>query len=534
MLNTSSAIRDASGDPSASEPASPVTSRFKFLCTWCRQTASQSFVTRHQRVRAGLGTLSEKSTGKALRMRRKRCETEVPPRLEFRWNWRHFAQVIEYRLYIVRQKLMGYIELRSPALEDRRSLVPAIRTVRGRLCIILGLWFVSLPSAYAQRQERSPEPTLVRGSFTLESSLGIEAEYDSNIFQSATNVQSSQLWELTPSLLMRFEPGRSRLEFGYDGDYAWYEQSSNDDYANHEFEAGAYLLLGERSGLDIVASYKEGQDKRGTELTQGSDPGSGTFPEDPDRYTTEQFLGRYTYGVSQTRAFVALEVSAESLTYKNNRARTRQFDRDDNYGQVTFGFRVRPKTSLQLRVRTQEIEYDNPRVSGVNPDSRENSYLLGVVWEATAKTTGTVLVGRVEKKFVDPARPDFSGPNWEVAIRWSPKTYSHFDLVTERHTDEPVDLLGDVTDSAIYSLGWSHEWNSRLGSRITVSILDQTYRFVIGDRKDESQQYGAALIYKMRPWLRLEAGFDINTRDSDLAAYNYDQTIARLGAWITF
>ena len=79
----------------------------------------------------------------------------------------------------------------------------------------------------------------------------------------------------------------------------------------------------------------------------------------------------------------------------------------------------------------------------------------------------SVLVGQVEKKFDDPARPDFSGPNWEVAVRWSPRTYSHFDLSTERYTEEPIDLLGDVTDTEIYSLGWSHEWNDRLESILT-------------------------------------------------------------------
>jgi hypothetical protein len=279
------------------------------------------------------------------------------------------------------------------------------------------------------------------------------------------------------------------LEFSYDGDYGWYDQSSDDDYTDHDLEAGAYLLLGQRSGLDLVASYDDAHENRGTGLTRGVPPASGAFPQDPDRYTTAQFLGRYAYGVSQTRAFLALEGSTEALTYKNNRERTRQFDRDDTYGQATFGLRVRPKTSVELRVRARDIKYDYSRPSGISADSREYRYLIGVVWEATAKTTGSVLIGQVDKRFDDPARPDFSGPNWEVAIRWSPRTYSHFDLSTERYTDEPVDLLGDVTDTAVYSLGWSHEWNDRVGSRLAASKLDQTYRYVTGDRKDNSPQY---------------------------------------------
>ena len=413
-------------------------------------------------------------------------------------------------------------------------MVSGTRAVSNRLRVILSLCFIASLPAYAQNQEQRPEPTLVRGPFTLESSVGIEALDDSNIFESATNVKSSQIGRLTPSLSVQFEPARSLLELVYDGDFGWYEQSSDDNYSDHELEAGAYLLLGERSGLDLVASYEVGHENRGTGLTQGFDPDSAIFPEEPDRYETEQFLARYTYGVSQARAFVVFEGSTDSLIYKNNRARTRQFDRDDTYGQMTFGIRVRPKTSLQLRVRARDIEYNNPRAFGVSLDSREYRYLLGVVWDATSKTTGSVRVGQIEKNFDAPARRDFSGPSWEVAIRWSPRTYSHFDLSTERYVDEPVDLLGDATDTAIYSLSWNHEWSGRLESKIVMSRLDQTYRYVTGNRKDTSPQYGAALIYKSRPWLRWEAGIDLNTRDSDLTAYNYDQTIARLGVWITF
>ena len=424
--------------------------------------------------------------------------------------------------------------LRALGLRNERSGVSIFGIARTGLCIILGLCFVFSAPVFAQSREIEPGPTYVRGAFTIESSLGIEVLNDSNIFESATDVQSTPIWKLEPKLLMRFEPARSRLELGYVGDYAWYEKSSNDDYTDHDLEAGAYLLLGERSGLDLVASYEDAHENRGTGLTEGFPPASAAFPQDPDRYTTEQFLGRYMYGISRTRTYLTLEGSTEALTYKNNRPRTRQFDLDQTYGQATFGHRVRPNTSLELRIRVRDIKYDYPRPSGLGLDSRENRYLIGVVWEATAKTTGSVLIGHADKKFDDPARPDFSGPNWEVAIRWSPRTYSHFDLSTERYTEEPIDLLADVTDTEIYSLGWSHEWNSRLESKIAASKLNETFRYVTGDRRDKSLRYSAALIYWMRPWLRWEAGVDINARDSNFAPYNYDQTVARLGAWITF
>ena len=426
--------------------------------------------------------------------------------------------------------------LRSFALDNWLSWLPVTGAARGQLCIILGLCFASSALAYAQDPEEEAETTLVRGAFTLKSSLGIEALEDSNIYQSATDVQSSQIWKLAPSLLMRFEPARSRVEFSYKGDYGWYDQSSDDDYADHALKAGAYLLLGERSGLDLVASYLDAHENRGTGLSLGIAPASSAFPPDPDRYSTGQFLARYTYGVAHTRTFVALEASTEKLAYQNNLAYTQQFDYDESYGKATFGVRVQPKTSVELSVQARDIRYNNANVSATGlVDYWEYRYLLGVVWETTAKMTGTVRVGWLEDKFAGSALRSTAGASWDVAIHWSPLTYSHLDLSTHRDTQTPINPLGYVTVTAVYSLGWRHEWNSRLESKLALSYLDSTYRYVTtGVQTTKTPQYSLALTYKMRRWLRFEAGLDINTRNSTIASYNFNESIARLGARITF
>jgi hypothetical protein len=426
--------------------------------------------------------------------------------------------------------------LRSFSFDNRLSWFPVTGAARGQICMILGLCFASSALAYVQDPEEDAEPTLVRGAFTLDSSLGINALEDSNIFESATDVQSSQIWKLAPSLLMRFEPARSRLEFSYKGDYGWYDQSSIDDYAADALKAGAYLLLGKYSGLDLVASYHDAHENRGTGLSTGIDPASSAFPPDPDRDTTEEFLGRYTYGVSHTRAFVILEASTEKFTYQNNLAYTQQFDRDESYGKGTFGVRVQPKTSVELSVQARDIRYDSPNASATGlVDYWEYRYLLGVVWETTAKMTGTVRIGWLEDKFAGSALSSFSGTSWEVAIHWSPLTYSHLDLSTHRDTETPINPLGYVTVTAVYSLGWRHEWNSRLESKLALSEVESTYRYVTNPvQTTNNPQYSLALTYKMRRWLRFEAGIDINERNNPIASYNFNERIAKLGARITF
>jgi hypothetical protein len=113
------------------------------------------------------------------------------------------------------------------------------RLFHWRLCIVVDRCFVSSALAYPPEPEQGRGPTLVRGAFTLESSLGIEARDDRNTFQSSTDVQSSLIWKLAPSLLMRFEPACIRLEFGYESNYGWHDKSRDDDDADHALHVGA-------------------------------------------------------------------------------------------------------------------------------------------------------------------------------------------------------------------------------------------------------------------------------------------------------
>jgi len=193
---------------------------------------------------------------------------------------------------------------------------------------------------------------------------------------------------------------------------------------------------------------------------------------------------------------------------------------------------------VELSVQARDIRYNysapNASATGL-VDYWEYRYLLGVVWETTAKITGTVRVGWLEDKFAGSGLRASSGASWEVGIHWSPLTYSHLDLSTHRDTEPPINPLGYVTVTAAYSLGWRHEWNSRLESKLAVSEIESTYRYVTtADQTTKTPQYSLALTYNMRRWLRFEAGIDINARNSPVASYNFHENIARLGARITF
>ena len=243
-------------------------------------------------------------------------------------------------------------------------------------------------------------------------------------------------------------------------------------------------------------------------------------------------MTRYAYGIADTRARFGLEAAVRDLEYDNNRQRTAQFDREIAYGQAAVGMRLQPNTSIVLSGRATEISYERPRIPGPGLDSVEYRYLLGIEWDVTGKTTGFIRVGHVDKQYDDPARPDFSGPSWEVAIRWSPRSYSHLDFGTERYPAESRTLTGDVIDTERYSASWFHEWSDRVASRLAFKRLDEDFRDTIAGRIQELEQISVSLEYTMRSWLKFAIEYQENSRESNVNRFIFDGKIVKIGVRI--
>jgi len=378
---------------------------------------------------------------------------------------------------------------------------------------------------------KAQEPSNIEEAFSMEPELGLEARYDDNIFRSATGVTSSLISIVSPGLFVTAQPSKHRFEFQYEGDFARYSDSSPDNYDDHYLEAGAYLALGQRSKFDIVGSYDDAHDDRGSGLTEGFDPAINR-PLEPDEYQLAEILGRFSFGSGASKGKLVLETGYRDLEYTNHLDRTRFFDRSENHGDATFYYRVMPKTSLLLDARLTEIDYQHDRTSQPSLNSKEYRYLLGITWDTTAKTTGTVKVGYVQKEFDDSAQGEFSDPSWELDVRWSPRTYSHFDFRTARFPSES-NGGGSFIDNASYSVAWEHEWSERLKSRLGASFLDQDYRGSALNRKQELTEYSFSLSYQMRRWLSWTAGVEVNSRNSNIDRLEFDGNVYSVSVLMT-
>jgi len=183
-----------------------------------------------------------------------------------------------------------------------------------------------------------------------------------------------------------------------------------------------------------------------------------------------------------------------------------------------------PRTEVLIQARHTNINYTDDSSPGPTQSSGENHYYLGLKWEATAKTTGYVKVGYMTKNFDSSAIKDYSGKSWEVGVRWSPLTYSVFDLVTSRVTNEATGV-GSAILSNNYGLTWNHAWSSRLRTQALAGYRHDDFLDSSPNRVDKTATFGAKVSYDFRRWLLLGAEYTHTDRNSTLNFDDYKRNL---------
>ena len=373
------------------------------------------------------------------------------------------------------------------------------------------------------------------GPFRVKPTVGLSFGHDSNVARTRTNEIDSFVTTISPGV--RLESGDESRNFAlsYELDAARYEDSDIDNYVDHRVSAIARFAPSARTALDVQGNYERGHDRRGENSRQGNFANFGNLQ--PDEWNLGGVQGGVKYGVDGARASVAVRAGTESLEYQNNRSYTRFADRDKTFAEGVLGFRIAPKTSAFLSVRGDTIEYDfrrsSPEFASYSLDSDERAYMLGLEFDATAKTAGRIAAGRIEKDFNDGRLEDYSGTGWQVGVQFRPRTYSIIDLSTSRRTDEavnfnlgigPTSLDTDYVIARDITLAWTHGWNDRIHTTLDLGTEQSDYiRRDRAIRDDKLSFFGVSADYKLRSWLSIGAGYKTYTNDSSQAVFEYDR-----------
>ena len=345
--------------------------------------------------------------------------------------------------------------------------------------------------------------------------VGVAVGNDSNITSASTNEIDSAYQVYSAGVNLDARGNNSVFMMSLLGTHGRYSDSDADNYTDSSARTSYDVAFTPRDYLRLSWDYTRGHDPRGST--------DRSAQANPDKYFVSVPGVMYAYGAPTAQGRMEVFASRAVRRYLNNRETTIGSDRNTKDYGAAFYWRVMPKTSILVEARGTDLKY---LLEDSELSSSEARYYGGVTWEATAATSGTVKVGRLEKRF-DSDRPDFKGFSWEAMVSWLARTYSKFDLYSSRQTIESTGL-GNFILSDATGIIWTHSWTSVFSTEANARIQKDKYKGF--DRDDDITGYGLKANYKFRRWLTLGAEFQHTTRDSNIGIYEYDKNLWLISA----
>ena len=409
---------------------------------------------------------------------------------------------------------------------------PIHRRLRRPAVTLIAAALGSLGGAAAQAQVVGMPQTLpptaaaapIRiGNIDVRPSVQVGYGYDDNVTNAEQGKKSSTTLSISPAVSFNTEYGASRYSLDYSGQGQRYVDSRRDDIDSHDLGLTGDHTFSARTDLGWTLSYGSGADARNS-----NDAARDTST--PNEWETQGLSGTFGYGANSAKGRLELDLGHSEKRYTNNREVTRRLDNStDNVG-ARFFWRVGPKTRLLAEIQQADIEYD---LAASGRDSTERRYYLGGTWEATAKTTGIVKLGRQTKEFDRSAegRGDFSGFSWEAQVRWTPRTYSAFNFITSRATQDSTAVsagLADYTVDQSYNLNWMHQWSGAVSTRVGFALIDSEYK--VSDRQEDVSRLALGAEYRFSRWFGLNFDYTHERRDSTQVGVDYSKNLFMLSA----
>lgn len=374
---------------------------------------------------------------------------------------------------------------------------------------------------FALEAHAGPEPQAVDiAGGKLIPLLKLSQKYDDNIFSQASSEESDQITQIKPSVQWIQQIDTTSLAVTYSGDYGRYWDSDDDNYDDHTLSFDAMLSPSDFAAFDLGASYAKLHDNRG----EGSSEGLNALSRpDPDEYDISNIELEADFGREDAMFGFRVNASKSDIEYQNNRNETVFRDRDERYlAARIYGKLSGGKTKFFVEASQEDFSYDEAPLLGGTLDSEEEGFAVGMEWEATAKTTGSIRVGEIEKEFDSVARGKDNVITWDVDITWSPRTYS---TVILSASQAPMETNGTGTfiDARDYSISWMHSWSDILSSTIAFGQGEDNYGNSV--RNDDRDMISIGVSYDWRRWMTIGATYSYSDRDSNNDAFDYEKNV---------
>jgi hypothetical protein len=362
------------------------------------------------------------------------------------------------------------------------------------------------------------------GPFGLSPMLEVSESYNDNMFFNNQNRKGSMLTQVQLGLQLEFNRGFDHYDLQY-GFRSWsWHSSPTDDYLDQFVGIKTHTEFTSRNKLDIKANYIDSHNLRGTYFTAPGLPFS-QLPQ-PDTYHEYNAEAKYRYGVGTAQGNLELITGVNDLTYDTRPEVTHTYDKTRIYLIPGFYYRIRPQTQLLAQIEATWYRYKY-QTTPTNYDFNLQRYLLGAKWQATQKTTGSFRIGYMAQQYAS-GSGGLNTATGDIGVTWAPLSYSRFNLNFSRNV-MPTIGYGTLALFNQVSIGWTHNWTSRIRTQLELGYIDVVNQNVstpgVNSNQVTNNYYTASVgaDYAIQDWLSVGLDYKFNNLSSSYSVQNYDQ-----------
>lgn len=355
------------------------------------------------------------------------------------------------------------------------------------------------------------------GNFDVTALMTSTLGYGDNVFRGSINEQSSSFFTFSPVVRATKDDSKQSLTFEYEGEGAAFFDSSGDNFLSTRL-GGEYLRkLTPTSDFGVGLAYEDGNNIRGTDITEGSE---SEF-EGATEFTRTDFNLDYRIGSQKIGPSLTLGYLATDLEFDNfeqiNRGRDYSLDKLS----ARLGYQYSVATSFFIDLSTSDFDYD-ASVTSLNGDldGSEKTVMVGVKWRVSRRTSGEVSVGSTDKEF-DNFNDPSSLTTWNAEIEWTP---SARDTILLTSFSRPYEQAGTglFQDVEQTSLSWERDLNRSLSFRSGLKV--GSVSFDTTAREDDIESLELGLIYKPSKYSEVSLNYEYEDKESNFTRFDYNSS----------
>lgn len=372
----------------------------------------------------------------------------------------------------------------------------------------------------------APEPTAIMSDgLKITPTLNVNIASDDNFYNEDAGAEDdSMVYTVTPAVVLHRGDEEEYGKIEASAKVGVADVDSDDDYLDLNLMIAGRDMAARKTSVEGAFGYRRGHDARGTGNTRGCMP---SCDEEPDLYNQIYARVSSQHGLEDSRGRLNGLLLVTNQNYSNNTPRTDFYDYTRYSGEFKFSWAVGGRTSAVFEINPEQYAY----TENSDADSFGVTYLAGVEWDVTGKTTGYAKGGMQSKDFSSNTREDLDESTWRLGVNWTPTAHSLLNLEYMQSFKESDAVGADAIKVDGYSARFSFQPLDRVEPWLSYTSSTSEYQGII--REDETSTAAAGIDYKFRRWVVFGLSWSSTEATSDVPGLDYDRGIIALNANMT-